>query len=620
VAVPRVTGARTSGGVLLAVSLALTATVSGASAQSTPEVERLTVAYNAFENNITPFTLTMQSLPNTPDLVYLVHDTLFWSPARDEPRPLLAESAEPNEDLTAWTVTLRQDVTWHDGEPFTAEDVAFTYRYFTDVHRMGRFAHHVYDIPPFESADVIDDHTVELTFAEPAPTFVSLPGADVPIVPQHIWEDIDEPGLETEMLPVGTGPFELVEIEPDQLYRFSANADYFLGPPSVEELVLPIVQDPSSVFAGLRTGELDSAVHPIPPELVEDFDADDEIEIGIATRMETVILYFNTQREPQSDPVLRKALALAIDRDEIVDRVMLGHAQPGLDSFTHPESVWATPDPVRDHDVDRAADLLEGAGYELDDGGTLLTPDGDPVEIEVLVSSFAPQHLRAMELAAEDAAELGIQMRIEPLDPATIASRRGPTAEEDAPPVDAFVRAMEAHMHVDPDAMIHFFGTPQPGRPGAGLSGYANPDLDELAMQAATETDPGTREEMVHELQAMFAEEVPAIALYYPTAQYAYRPAAYDGWHEEPGHGIFNKFSFVAAEPEEAGTADGAATPDAADEDEAEQTAGDQAAGAETELVAAAPWPWIVLGVLIVALIVAPLALRRRRSEADAYE
>jgi peptide/nickel transport system substrate-binding protein len=590
-----------------------------AQAQSTPEVDRLTVAYNAFENNVTPFTLTMQSLPNTPDLVYLIHDTLFWSAAREEPRPLLAESAEPNEDFTTWTVALRQDVTWHDGEPFTAEDVAFTYRYFTDVHRIGRFAHHVYDIPPFASAEVIDDHTVELTFSEPAPTFLALPAGDVPIVPAHIWEDIDEPGLETEILPVGTGPFELVAIEPDQLYRLAANEDYFLGPPTVGELVLPIVQDPSSVFAGLRTGELDGAVHPVPPELVEDFEADEDIEIGTATRMETVILYVNTEQAPGSDPVLRKAIALAIDRDEIVDRVMLGHAEPGLDTFTHPESVWATTDPVRDHDPERAREMLAEAGYGAGDDGQLLTPDGEPVRIEVLVSSFAPQHLRAMELVAEHAQEIGVDIAVETLDPATISARRSPDAPDDAPPVEAFVRAMESHMHVDPDAMIHFFGTPQPGRPGGGLSGYANPDFDALAQEAAVEADRDTRTEMVHELQAMFAEEVPAIALYYPTGQYAYRPAAYDGWLEEPGHGIFNKFSFLAAEPEDAGEAGGAEADqdDPATDEDTEAPAAEQAAGAEAE-DDGPPWGWIAVVVVVLGIIAFLLA--RRRGGADAYE
>lgn len=600
------------------VTALLSAALVGASAQEEPErVERLTVAYNAYENNITPFTLTMQSLPNTPDLVGLVYDNLFWSQSSDEPRPLLATGAEPNEDFTSWTVTLRDGVTWHDGEPFTAEDVAFTYRYFTEVHRVGRFAHHVYDIPPFEAAEVLDDTTVRLDFGAPAPTFPLLPGGDVPIVPRHVWEDIDDPGAETELLPVGTGPFQLVENVTDERYRFEANEDYFLGRPHVDELVLPIVQDPSSVFAGLRTGDLDAAVHPVPPELLEDFEDDEDLAVLEATRMETVILYFNARSGATGDAAFRKALALSVDRDEIVETVMLGNARAGFDSFTHPDAVWVTDDPVQEFDRDRAAELLEDAGYEEQEDGTRLTPEGEPASVEILVSSFAPQHQRAMELVAEHAAEVGIEVVVEALDPATINDRRTPDEPGESPPVDGFVRAMESHMHADPDAMIHFFGTPQPGRPGAGLSGYANPDFDALAEEAAVETDPEARLQMIHELQAMFAEDVPALALYYPDGRYAVRPASYDRWVSDVGHGTFHKLSFV---PDGAELATGdleliaASGGDTVSDDADADVASGEAAAVDAE----GP-PWAVIAALLVALALVTLLVLRRRG-AEAYD
>lgn len=597
-------------GVLLAVTAVLLGMLSASWAQQ--RTERLTVAFNAFENNITPFTLTMQGLPNTPDLVNLVYDTLFWSAVAAEPDPWLAESAEPNDDFTVWTVRLRDDVTWHDGEPFTAEDVAFTFRYFTDVHRVGRYAHHVYDIPPFESAEVVDDHTVELRFAAPAPTFKLLPGGDVPIVPAHVWSDIDDPATRTQDLPVGTGPLRLVEIVPDQLYRFQANDDYFLGAPAVEELVLPIVRDPSAVFAGLRTGELDSAVHPVPPELVEDFEANEDITLARSSRMETVILFFNTREGPGADVAVRRAIARAIDRDEIVDRVMLGHAQPGRDSFTHPEAIWALPDGIRhDGNPEEANEILEEAGYVAGDDGMRTTPDGAPLSIEVLVSSFQPQHQRALEIIADQVAEVGIDLRFTALDPASIAERRRAEPPE-VPDNEAYVWAMESHMHADPDAMIHFFGSPQPGRPGGFFTGYANPEFDALAHEAAVETDPDARMDKIHDLQRMFAEDLPAIVLYYPDGIYAYRHASYDGWVEDPGHGIFTKRSFLSGvdAPDPAVEA----TPDDAEEaDDAEQAVESPAAAEEGGL----PWAWILL--LVVAVAVA-VALARRRTVAEEDE
>lgn len=601
-------------GVLIA-ALASTAFV-GAAAQEGPDrVDRLTVAYNAFENNITPFTLTMQSLPNAPDLVHLVHDALFWSQASDEPRPMLALDATPNGDFTSWTVELRDGVTWHDGEPFTADDVAFSYRYYAEVGRLNRFAHHVWDVPPFEDAEVLDDLTVRLDFAAPAPTFPLLPGGDTPIVPAHIWEDIDDPGAETERLPVGTGPFELVEIEPDQLYRFEANEDYFLGRPLVDELVLPIVPDPSAAFAGLRTGELDAAVHPIPPELVDQIEEDDALAVLESTRMESVIIFFNAADGLTGDPTFRRALASAIDRDEIVEVVMQGNAQPGLDTFTHPESVWATDDPVQEFDRDRANQLLDDAGYAVGDDGVRVSPDGERASFEVLVSSFAPQHQRALELVSEHAAEVGIEVGVESLDPATLADRRRPEEGADRPGVPAYVRAMESHMHADPDAMIHFFGMPQPGRPGGAFTGYSEPAFDEVAERVAVETDPDARLELIHELQAMFARDVPAIVLYYPDGLYAVNPASFDGWVADRGHGTFHKLSFV---PDGAELATGelqlATAPADGDTDDADGTA-ETATDALATDDGSIPWA-IVLAVLAALAIVVTVLARRRREEA----
>jgi peptide/nickel transport system substrate-binding protein len=594
---------------VLLVALALVlATATGGVAQD-ERAERLTVAFNAFENNITPFTLTMQGLPNTHDLVHLVYDSLFWSQVKAEPDPWLATSAEPSDDYSTWTVQLRDDVVWHDGEPFTAADVAFSFEYYT-ANPAGRYAHHVFDIPEFQSAEVTDTHTVELTFAGPAPTFKILPGADLPIVPKHIWEGVDEAGTQTDDLPVGTGPFRLVDIQPDQQYRFEANEDYFLGAPSVSELVVPIVRDPSAVFAGLRSGELDSAVHGVPPELVEDFEAADDIELGRSTRMESVGMYLNTRKEITGDPVLRKAMALAIDRESIVQTVLLGNGEPGRDTFIHPQSPWAVPAGVAEHDPERARTLLQDAGYTLE-GDTLTTPEGEPVEIEILVSSFAPQHIRAMQLVTEHVGEIGVTMTVETLDPASIGARRSAEPGE-VPDNDGFVQAMESHAHADPDALIHFFGSPQPGRPGGSFSGYSNPDFDRLGNQAAEEADLDARRDLIHQMQETFAEEVPAIALYYPDGIYAYRPAAFDGWVEDPGHGLFTKRSFVSAAGAPAAEATGAAAPaetEAADESE---TVAAEAAGQAAGL----PWAWIIVALLLVVIAVAVVA-RRNRAEPE---
>lgn len=163
-----------------------------AGAQSDDEVV-VRVGLHAAEKNLNPF-IVPQALPITHDFTMLVYDTLFWSQSRLNPEPWLATGAEPSNDYRTWIVALRDGVSWHDGEPFAADDdVAFTFQYFADDGGPGRYGHHVHDHPVFESATVIDDLTVELTFAEPVATFTLLPGGDIPILPRHVWEGIKNP-------------------------------------------------------------------------------------------------------------------------------------------------------------------------------------------------------------------------------------------------------------------------------------------------------------------------------------------------------------------------------------------------------------------------------------------
>ena len=201
--------------------------ITSVSAQEDEPVS-LTIGLHAAEKNFNPVVRPMAQ-PLTHDLTSLVYDTLFWSQASVTPEPFLATEAVSSDDARTWTVSLREGVTWHDGEAFTADDVAFTFQWHTDLGGVSRYGHHVTDHPTFVSAEVIDDLTVVLNFEDPIPTFMFLPGGDTPILPEHIWSQIDEPLTHATELAVGTGPFKMVEYVPDTSYRLVANEDYFPG-------------------------------------------------------------------------------------------------------------------------------------------------------------------------------------------------------------------------------------------------------------------------------------------------------------------------------------------------------------------------------------------------------
>lgn len=514
-------------------------------------VESLTVAIPGYENNVTPLTLSFGSFPLTHDMINLVYDTLFWSTADGEPDPWLAESAEPSEDGTMWTVHLRDGVVWHDGEPFDAEDVQFTFDYYKNFER-GRYAHHVSEVPLYVRSAIVDPLTIELHFDTPTSVFISIPGGDLPILPEHVWSEIDEPSTATDMLPVGTGPFELVEMEPDQRYRFQANDDYFKGAPLVGELTTTVVPDPTAAFAALRTGQVALAAgRNVPAQLLGEFESLEDVEVVEGNRFESFHLYFNTPKEPLSDAQLRRAIDFAIDDQAVVDTILQGLGTVGRPSFIHPESPWALapdePAAAARYDPDEAREILDDAGYVDTDGdGIRETPDGEPLSFEIMGSANEPQDLRTAQLVAQQVSEVGVELSVLGLDPATVRSRRSP-GEDGVAPFDIRIGSLDTHAHADPDGLLYFF---HGGPLGFGdvISGYDNDEFDALAEEAAATPDLEDRKDLINQLQEMISSDVPVITMAYIDGVYAYRPGMYDNWVSDPGHGVFNKRSFLPSQ------------------------------------------------------------------------
>ncbi len=582
-------GSLVAAGLLATVAPLAVAQGDGGSAEPTT----VRAALTGYENNLTPFTITFAT-GRPDDLVMMIYDSLFWSQTSEEPEPWLAESATPSQDFRSWTVTLQPNVRWQDGQPLTAEDVAFTFDYFRDIAPPGRWTHHVTDEPSYERAEVVDDRTVRLFFAQPAPTFAILPGADLPILPQHIWQNIENPRTATDMLPIGSGPYKLTEIVPDQRYRFEANEDYFKGKPLVDVLEMPIVTDANAAFQALQTGQVDYVDRDVPPAVVERFEASDDIKVVRGIDFESAELRFNARKAPLNDPRLRKAISLAIDYDALVEQVLQGDGQPGRDSWMHPRSPWALPDGEHEFDPQRAERLLDEAGYRRGPDGVRVGPGGERLEFPVLVSSFAPEQLRGLQLAARQVREIGVLLRPEALDPATLRQRTSPGP--DGPPnYDAQMSGFDWHAHTDPDNLYFFFHSPGPRGIGAVFTGWSNPRFDQL-VERASDMTADARKPLLYDAQRIMAEEVPLLTFWYRDGVFAYRPASYDGWVTDFGHGILSKRSFLRpyAQPSAASGQDG-----------------EDGGGAV---------PWIVLtvvaagGVLAIGLLVRQ---RRRRRTAD---
>jgi len=589
---------------LLAGSAALTSPASGQTTTTAPQRVVLRYAIAGDENNFTPYTTTGRSLKQQ-DILNMIYDTLLYSPFQEKPEPWLATSAEMSPDGRTWTFRLRPGVTWHDGRPFTADDVKFTWDFFFRTEQ-GRYSHHVNDRPYMERSAVIDPSTVSFTCREPCPTFDIDPGADLPILPKHQWENVTEPNRFTQALPIGTGPFKLVDRVANQSYRFEANTTYFKGKPLVDEIRMPIIPESATMFLALRSGEVDAVSRVVPPEAVADLERAG-LRIVRMADYGSVQINFNNQRAPFTIPEFRKALSLGADTDRIAQTLIGAEGKPGVDSFLDPDSPFANKTLKHEFSPQRARQMLDTLDFrDRNNDGVREGPDGRPLDFEILVSSLEAREVRASELVAQQLKDIGVNIRVTPLDPATVNSRRQPkdAVGKRVPETtttgdyDMYVTSYSGgHFHFDPDGLLYAFHSPGKTGFGAYITGYSNARFDELVTRAAT-LGVEQRKPLLAEAGKVMYDGPPVISLYFPDGTFAYRPQAYDQWVQEIGHGIFHKRSFL---PGARTTGEGSQT----------ATADDSGGGGGSGGVVLA----VVAGVVVLGAIALAASRSRRRKD-----
>jgi peptide/nickel transport system substrate-binding protein len=556
--------------VALAAALVVTVLGAPAAAQDEERASSVRIALRADEGDLNPFLLP-NDVAIAHDLRMLVYDTLFWSQSQVTPDEWLATGAEPSADFRTWTVSLRDGIQWHDGEPFTADDVAFTFRYFVEVGGPGRYGHHVYQHPTFESAVVVDDLTVELTFTSPIATFPQLPGGDLPILPEHIWSSISDPRSEPSSLPIGTGPYRLVDHQPGSSYRLEANPSYFAGSPLVDELELSVFPDDDAAYAALQAGDIDMVARSTPVAWLDELAEHEDIETLVGGRQQSVHLQFNLGEGLLRDAEIRRALALAIGVDLVLDAVEQGAGRLGTDTWTHPNSIW-TRDPLGSHLSDEAAagQLLESAGFTRAGDGSLTSPDGQPATFTLGIDETRPRHRLAAESVAEQLATIGVGVAIEPLPPSALPPFTGGTGT--LPPTDMVIGELDTHQHDDPDHFFFLFHSLSAATDLFG--GYTNPELDaaiERLMFEPQESD--VRTEALNTAQDVLAVDLPMFVLYYPAWRMAFRPDAYDGWYADETNGFLTKRSLLSTSADQ-GQGERAAPPPSVPAFTAEQSSG----------------------------------------------
>lgn len=412
----------------------------------------------------------------------MIYETLF---EHDEDLNViggLAEDWEYSDDGQTLTVSLAQDVTFHDGSALTSDDVAASIERVLDEDT-GAAARA--NITSIESVETPDETTVEFELSRPDATLpAAMTSTNLAIVPSG---SIEEGTLDSE--PVGSGAFEFEDWDEGNVFRVAAYEDYWRGAPALDGVEVRVVPDESSVAAGLTAGEYELGVV-TDPFVVADID-EDELDVQRQPALAYRVLQLNTEVEPFDDERVRQAMACAVDRQELVESALLGEGEP-TGPFTAPafdfEPTAGLPcDPP---DLDQAEELLAEAGYE----------DGFDFEMIVMTGGYETATNEAQSLQSQ-LGDIGIEAEIEELESSVYVDRWLETDYEGAVALNGG--------NPDPHLMYARYFTSDGNF--QSVATYSTDELDELFAEGEAETDPDARREIYKEISERLVEAAPWI-------------------------------------------------------------------------------------------------------------
>lgn len=457
-------------------------------------------------------------------------DTLLWEDSTGEPIPWLATKWTTSQDQKEWRFTITQGAKFHDGQPLTVDDVVFSFNYLLSGPGSKTQAFAVRSMGVVQEV-VADGQDVVVRLKQPFAPFVEDIAQSVHIIPKHIWEAVTDPAkFRDPKALIGSGPYKLESLnEAEGSYLYVANEEFHLGAPYVKRLELVPARDE---LQALQRGELDAAglnEEGVPDEVLKPFESSKQYGLIKDPGNWNLALHFNLDKGfPYSDSKFRQAIAYAVDRKDMVGRILLGRGVPGSPGALAPEHPMAADGlPAYDRDVEKAKGLLDGIGLKDANGdGTRDLPDGTAFRQEVQTSNrFTP---KSAELVKEYLRDVGIEVDIKSLDRA---------AADAAAQEGNFTMALVGYggLMGDPETLSTRFSSTARGGGFSRAQGYKNPEFDALAKSQLATLDEAERKNQVAEMQKILAEDLPVISLYVPDRVMIYRKGAFTNWYFTPG-------------------------------------------------------------------------------------
>jgi peptide/nickel transport system substrate-binding protein len=476
-------------------------------------------------------------------LRYLLYDTLVEEAGISNFVPGLAESWEVSDDGLVWTFKIREGVTFHDGTPLTAEEVAWSLNW-TLEYEPETFSFYLAN---FDEIVALDDTTVQVTLSNPVGNMEYLL-MYVWILPRSVWEGLTyDEIMEFEDLSaaVGTGPYKLVEWVEGEYLILERNNDYWRGAPNFDRVVWQEYATEDAMVQALLAGEID-VVDDVPRTAVTTLEGEENVEVAImeSTVIDELILNSHedgTQPASLNDPAVRLAIAHAIDKQQIVNVAFLGYAEPATVVVPRSMGDWHNSD-VQDIPFDPAEGnrILDEAGYLDSDGdGIREDPDGNPLEYR-LNSEDGATEARILEIISDGLAQIGISAPPTPMDEDSLIALY--------PDFDFDLILWGWGLDPDPDFAMLIFTCDERGEGGWNDSGYCDEAFEEMYVEQGITVDHEARRELIWQMQEKLFNEFPYIVLDYEKTVQAFRSDRATGFGLQAGD-ILWKAAFLPAEP-----------------------------------------------------------------------
>jgi peptide/nickel transport system substrate-binding protein len=416
----------------------------------------------------------------------------------------LAERWDVSPDGKTITFHLRKGVKWHDGEEFTAEDCLFTYRKLMDPKVATPYSSSYMDVL---KAEVVDRYTFRVTYKEPFSP--ALESWGMGMIPKHLLDGKDINTDQFNRNPVGTGPYRFKEWIAGQKIVLEASNDYFEGRPNIDQYIYRVIPDNTTMFQELLSGGLDMmGLNPL--QYLRKSESRRIRESYRKYRYPSngyTYLGYNLRSSLFSDKKVRQALSYAINRQSIIEGVVLGIGRPCTGPFSHVSWAYNPDAKSYEHDPELALRMLLKAGWRDTDGDGVLDKDGRPFRFTILTNQGNNERIHAAEIIQQNFKAMGIDAKIR------VMEWQAFLEQVDNRTFEAMILGWS--MSRDPD-LYDIWHSSKTKKGEYNFIGYNNSEVDRLLVEGRRTFDMEKRKKIYYSIHEILADEQPYAFLYVP--------------------------------------------------------------------------------------------------------